>query len=126
MNEDNFENLPEYVLVQGLPFMLQGWNNVFYRSQERADGVPIYKLQSYWLYGWIDIASARLLRIGGVWVLRKNGYHWNVDAMENLDKDWEPKAIVHPSPVGQWRQITVTDVSKQHTQIRKWLPFWFF
>lgn len=77
----NNYNWPKKIVVSGLPFMLQGWNNTYVRndllgvvidvSTKYSDDVPIYTLESYWLYGIIPIASVQILRVNGEWILRR-------------------------------------------------------
>jgi hypothetical protein len=47
--------LPDKIRVSGLPFMLQGWNNV-YTKRKRMDGDElVYELHGYMLYWFIHI-----------------------------------------------------------------------
>ena len=77
---------PEQIKVAGLPFLLQGWNTTFTRADllreiflselptlttVESDGAPTYVADSYWLYNLFPIAPAEIIRIGGIWHLRR-------------------------------------------------------
>jgi hypothetical protein len=83
---------PERIKVSGLPLTLCGWNAVFIRADiqqyvfctlslglptlptfctETSDGVPVYVLDSYWLFNCVPIAPAEIIRIDSVWHLRR-------------------------------------------------------
>ena len=47
---------PGAIKVTGLPFLLQGWNNIFVaKYSEKNSDIPEYVLQPYTLYSVIDI-----------------------------------------------------------------------
>jgi hypothetical protein len=47
---------PGSIKVTGLPFLLQGWNNIFVaKYSEKNSDIPEYVLQPYTLYNVIDI-----------------------------------------------------------------------
>lgn len=48
---------PEKIIVSGLPFYLQGWNNIFNKTKIIIDDKPVYRMNTYVLYGFIPIAS---------------------------------------------------------------------
>ena len=64
-------SFPERIKVSGLPFMFQGWNNIYYKTSEIADGCPVYSLPSYTLYGFIEIIGVTIYRNNGIWVLQR-------------------------------------------------------
>ena len=64
---------PQQIRMRGLPFMLQGWNNVYYKTGELSDGCPVYRLDSYNLYYLVAIISVRIMRLNGVWVIHRDG-----------------------------------------------------
>lgn len=67
------DSWPQQIKMSGLPFMLQGWNNVYYKTGELSDGCPVYRLDSYNLYYFISIIGVRIMRLDGVWVIWRNG-----------------------------------------------------
>jgi hypothetical protein len=62
---------PRKICVKGLPFMWQGWNTTYYRSDEVEDGCPVYLLDDYTLYFFIRIAGCRLYRQNGIWTFNR-------------------------------------------------------
>lgn len=66
-------NWPGAIRVRGLPFMLQGWNNIYTREDVEGRDYPTYVLKSYTLYGCIDIFSAYIgwNSSEGCWQLRR-------------------------------------------------------
>jgi hypothetical protein len=86
---------PDEIHITGLPFMLQGWNNTYYKTGEKSDGCPIYHLDTYYLYYFIHIYGVKLYRRDGVWVMQR-------------DHDTEPLSInkygekPQPDPFGYW------------------------
>lgn len=72
---------PNKIRVSGLPFMLQGWNNVYIKTGEMSDDCPVYKLDSYTLYGVFPIIGVSIFRRNGIWVMQRecdgypNGIH---------------------------------------------------
>nr|QYA18382.1 hypothetical protein KOM_12_112 [Clandestinovirus] len=63
---------PNQIRVKGLPFMLQGWNNVYYKTNEISDGKPVYRLNPYTLYYTIPIIGVTIRKVDGVWVLQRD------------------------------------------------------
>jgi phosphoglycolate phosphatase-like HAD superfamily hydrolase len=63
------DNFPDQIRVRGLPFLLQGWNTVYYKTARMADGCPIYRLDEYVLYGLIGIIGVSIYRSDGIWHL---------------------------------------------------------
>ena len=63
---------PASVRVLGLPLILQGWNNKYYLSDNISEGCPIYRMDSYNLFGIIPIIGVSLVRKGGLWVLQRD------------------------------------------------------
>ena len=63
---------PEKIKMKGLPFMMQGWNNVYERTGEVSDGCPVYSLAPYNLYFVIAIIGVKIMRVGGIWVLKRD------------------------------------------------------
>lgn len=66
-------NWPGAIRVRGLPFILQGWNNIYTREDVEGQDYPIYVLKSYTLYGCINIFSAYISwnSSEGCWYLRR-------------------------------------------------------
>jgi hypothetical protein len=60
---------PDQVRVSGLPFTLQGWNNVYTKTAREVDGCPTYKLESYMLYWLFPIIGMEIVRRHGQWVM---------------------------------------------------------
>lgn len=69
------ENLfPENINVSGFPFMLQGWNNSYYKTSEKSEGFPVYRLDPYILYWTIPIIGVNIKMIDGEWrIIREDG-----------------------------------------------------
>lgn len=63
---------PTKIKMSGLPFMLQGWNNTYYITNQTSDGCPVYKLAPYNLYYMIGIIGTRILRIDGIWRIQRD------------------------------------------------------
>jgi len=64
-------SFPQTIKVSGFPFMLQGWNSKYHKTSEMSDGCPVYQLNSYILYYFIDIIGVKLFRVDGIWVLQR-------------------------------------------------------
>jgi hypothetical protein len=67
---------PQKIKVSGLPFMLQGWNNIFTKTDSDE---PVYRLNEYTLYGLIPIAPAIIYKLKDRWILRREDDflgHW--------------------------------------------------
>ena len=47
------QDFPKFIYVSELPFMLQGWNGIYKKSDEMRNSSPVYKLKSYTLYFFI-------------------------------------------------------------------------
>ena len=62
---------PNFIKVQGLPFVLQGWNTTFYKTTEVSEDAPVYRLNSYVLYWVFIVDAARIEKINGMWILRR-------------------------------------------------------
>jgi len=64
------DNYPDHIRVTGLPFMLQGWNCVFYKQEPKKDqDYPVYCLDSYTLYWLIDIIGVEIANpTGNEWL----------------------------------------------------------
>lgn len=60
------------IKVSGLPFMLQGWNTTFNRTDKLSENAPVYKLDRYNLYWMISIIGAIIYKLNGKWVFRRN------------------------------------------------------
>ena len=69
---DPIMSFPENVKLSGLKFMWQGWNTTYYKTSEVSDGCPVYRLDPYTLYWFIDIIGAKLYRKDGVWVFQRD------------------------------------------------------
>ena len=85
---------PSRIKVSGLPFMLQGWNNVFYWTTERRDNKPVYRLEPYVLYWTIPIIGVTIYSRNGKWVFQR-------------DYDDEPLPDIYKygaqsDPLGSW------------------------
>lgn len=68
---NNNHNYPDAIIMKGLPFMLQGWNNVYYKSGEYSEGAPVYRMESYILYGFIPIIGVLIFKHKGKWVFQR-------------------------------------------------------
>jgi len=86
---------PQQIRMSGLPFMLQGWNNVYYKTSDISDGCPVYRLDSYNLYWLISIIGVRIMRIDGVWVIWRNGDYGPIDIKKYGQSP-------QPDPFGSW------------------------
>jgi hypothetical protein len=90
--------------MSGLPFMLQGWNRVFYKTREVSDGAPVYRLDPYTLYWFFNIIGVSIKRVKNCWVMKRdcdyegnyygNKYRRN-DVTTNFNK-------ADPTPLGSW------------------------
>lgn len=89
-------SFPEKIRVTGLPFMLQGWNNVYHLTAEISDGCPVYRLNPYTLYLFIDIIGVRILRIDGVWCMQRD---CDDHPMYSIKKYGDKN---QPDPFGYW------------------------
>lgn len=103
---------PNAVRVSGLPFMLQGWNNIYVRIDEPGNEYPTYVLQRYSLYDCIDIAKATIgfSKLSGHWVLFGNGFNVALsknksDDITGLIGDWSDNVKV--SNTCTIREITI-------------------
>ncbi len=85
MSVQTMEEWPEHIQMSGLPFMLQGWNNIYYKSEEMRNGFPVYCLDSYTLYYTIPIIGVKVFYNCDKWVLQRNGDLWTTD-IECLEK----------------------------------------
>jgi hypothetical protein len=73
MSDTKNANLfPKNIKVKGLPFMLQGWNNIYKKTDEISDNCPIYRLEEYNLYWIIPIIGVRIFREDGVWKMQRD------------------------------------------------------
>jgi hypothetical protein len=52
--------------------MLQGWNNIYYRTHEESDACPVYRLEPYNLYYLIPIIGVKIFRKDGIWVFKRD------------------------------------------------------
>ena len=86
---------PYQIRMTGLPFMMQGWNNVYTKTDEESDGCPVYHLRPYMLYWFIDIIGVTLYRHNGVWVLKRDGEHHDFGINKYGQKP-------QPDPFGYW------------------------
>ena len=62
----------EQIRLKGLPFMLQGWNTVYYKTNDERDGCPVYRLNPYVLYLFFSIIGIRIFRQNGQWVMQRD------------------------------------------------------
>lgn len=88
-------SFPTQIRVSGLPFMLQGWNNTYRSTSMTTDECPIYRLDSYRLYGLIPIIGVTIFRKNGVWMLQRDGDFCPTDIMKY-------GAGPQPDPFGYW------------------------
>ena len=72
-------SFPNRIRVKGLPFMLQGWNSTYYKTDQSSDGCPIYRLDQYTLYWFIEIAAVVVYRDGGIWKLSRVDFDCGLD-----------------------------------------------
>lgn len=96
------EEWPDKIRMSGLPFMLQGWNRVFYKDRsETSDNVPIYRLDPYTLYCFFDIIGVSIKRCRGKWIMQR-------DCDLSTEDSFIKKKFVYdnrypdPSPCGFW------------------------
>lgn len=83
----SYADYPNHIRVRGLPFMLQGWNTTFYKTEKLSEGCPIYRLDGYKLYFLIDIVGVTIKMRNGKWCFT-NDWHWTVDENKNLLGKW--------------------------------------
>jgi hypothetical protein len=93
---------PNRIKVSGLPFMLQGWNNIYTKIDQMTDDCPIYELQSYLLYGLFPIIGTIIYRKDGIWQMQREcDYHPNgIKKYGGSQEDpfgfWSHGAIIAP------------------------------
>lgn len=79
---------PTHIKVSGLPFMLQGWNCVFYKSEDVCNGKPVYRLDPYTLYWFIDIIGVSIKYSGGKWQFIRYCDDWPMATNPSLLGTW--------------------------------------
>lgn len=88
--EDGVEIKWGSIVVSGLPFMLQGWNNKYLGQIDGSYYLPPYKL-----YGIISIRSVRIREINGIWTILDN--HGSTLHFNKIGID-------QSTPVGRWNK----------------------
>jgi hypothetical protein len=64
---------PNSIKVTGLPFMLQGWNNVYYRIPSKLiEDAPVYRLEAYTLYYVFPIIAVEIYKTKKGWALARD------------------------------------------------------
>lgn len=67
------DKYPFVLRVSGLPFMLQGWNNIYVRSDSSCQyESPIYHLQNYTLYNVINIIGVTIKKKDDKWIFYRD------------------------------------------------------
>lgn len=107
--------LPESVTVQGLPFLLHGWNKEHVREAPPAnppqddpeEQAPVFKSECYvlypWLLGGISIKSTRIALRHGKWTLEVQEGFDVIESARSALSFWvraAQKTNASPSPVG--------------------------
>jgi hypothetical protein len=63
---------PNKIKVSGLPFFLQGWNNIYMKTNQMSEGCPVYELQGYNLYWVMPIIGVIIYRKDGIWQMQRD------------------------------------------------------
>ena len=66
------ENFTDKVRVTGLPLLLQGWNAIYYKTEDTSEGFPVYRLDPYVLYLIIPILGVNLVVMNGKWTFERD------------------------------------------------------
>ncbi len=107
---------PNKVKMSGLPFMFQGWNNIFTKTDELSEDCPIYVLSEYTLYSLIEIIGVNLLKKDGKWRLQRS-----------CDSSYFfTKISDEDSPIGTWEYGGRVTEALDNTHVREWLPNIFY
>ncbi|CAH6420445.1 Hypothetical protein HVR_LOCUS1194 [uncultured virus] len=91
----NNQSFPEKIRMSGLPFMLQGWNNVYHKTDEISDGCPVYNLDSYTLYWFFPIIGVKLFRLNETWRLQRDCDFYPTEIRKYSNEDQK-------TPMGNW------------------------
>ncbi len=75
--------LPNEVYVSGMRFDLQGWNGKYVRSQDGS-----FVLNSYTLYGCIEIFGTRIYFKNGVWYFKRERDNTFIFSNNALEGSW--------------------------------------
>lgn len=74
MDKENPKSeFPEKIRMRGFPFLSQGWNSIYKKTDQVSDGCPVYRLEPYNLYHMIAIIGVTIFRKDGIWVLQVDG-----------------------------------------------------
>jgi hypothetical protein len=88
--------MSEKIYLSGLPFTLQGWNNVYTKNETNNN---TYHLAPYTLYYLFPILGTTISKINGRWELTRDcDYRYSNDAtmdIYKLGKDQD-------TPFGDW------------------------
>lgn len=104
---------PEKIKMSGLPFMLQGWNNVFHKTNETSEECPIYELKMYVLYGTIDIIGMYIYKQNGIWRARRACDEYSLFEKLGFDQS---------DPFGNWGLNGYVSSISNDQYVRSWLP----
>lgn len=107
------DKFPEKIKLSGLPFVLQGWNNVFRKTSEIIEDAPVYTLDMYVLYGTIEIIGLTIYKNGGMWCARRNTDDYSLFEKEGDDQD---------TPFGKWGLNGYVSQVSNTQYVRSWLP----
>lgn len=105
---------PNHIRVSGLPFMLQGWNNIYVKTDRLSEGAPVYELAPYTLYGCIPIIGTRIFKTDGKWRLQR---------MCDFEPVFTNLSEVTSTPLGAWfetyneRLCTITDADNERDSV---------
>lgn len=101
------------IKMNGLPFMLQGWNTYFHISDEMSEDAPVYKMEGYNLYWLIPILPVKIMKSGGYWKM----FYSDPEYLLNLGLSDETahgeimrKTEISDSPLGNW--ITLIEAAR--------------
>jgi hypothetical protein len=98
---------PDKIKMSGLPIYLCGWNCELYKTKEESEGVPVYTMDDYCLYGLINIIGIYIKKYNGVWVLQRECDSYP-SGIKKIGND-------QISPFGTW-----TYGAKLHTVKKPW------